>query len=141
MRSIKSIIVAAATMTLAACGGEASAPEAPAGPAIDVTAKELAAAYEANEAGAQLKYGKSVLNVSGRIKSIDLGIGDEPYLVLSGANEFSGPQAKLDKASQAQAPNLQKGQTVQLRCLKVSEIMGTAMLDECSIVSSADPKK
>lgn len=111
-----------------------SAAADPNAPALEVTARELSSAYEENEAGAQLKYGKSVLIVSAEIKSIDLGIGDEPYLVLNGTNEFMGPQAKLDDAGQAQAASLKKGQKIKLRCTKISEIAGTPMLDGCSIM-------
>lgn len=115
-------------------GSNSGAEAEPTGPALEVTARELAAAYEANEAGAQLKYGKSVLNVAAVIQSIDLGIGDEPFLVLRGTNDFMGPQAKLDEAGQAQAANLTKGQKIKLRCTKVSELAGTPMLDGCSII-------
>lgn len=102
---------------------------------MDVTARDLAAAYEENEAGAQMKYGKSVLNISGVIASIDLDMEDKPFLVLQGTNEFMGPQAKLDAASQAKAPALKKGQKIKLTCAKVTEMIGTPMLDGCSIIS------
>ncbi|HOB14188.1 MAG TPA: hypothetical protein PK680_08760 [Novosphingobium sp.] len=103
-------------------------------PPIEVTARELAAAYEENEAGAQLKYGKSPLIVTAVIQSIDLGLGDKPFLVLRGTNEFMGPQAQLDEAGQTQAANLKKGQKIKLRCAKVSEVVGTPMLNDCAIL-------
>ena len=114
--------------------GTAGTDDAPTGTPVEVTARGLAAAYEENEAGAQLKYGKSILIVSAVIQSIDLGIGDEPFLVLQGTNQFMGPQAQLDDASKAQAANLKKGQKIKLRCAKVSELGGTPMLDLCSII-------
>ncbi|SLK06518.1 OB-fold protein [Novosphingobium mathurense] len=102
-------------------------------PALEVTAKELAEAYEANEAAAQLKYGKRVLNVSATIANIQLDFADKPFLVLEGTNQFMGPQAKLDQESQAKAASLSKGQQVSLTCQSVSETVGTAMLDDCRI--------
>ena len=115
-------------------GDSEAASSATTGTPVEVTARELAAAYEENEAGAQLKYGKNPLIVTAVIQSINLGLGDKPYLVLRGTNEFMGPQAQLDEAGQAQAANLKKGQKISLRCAKVNEIAGTPMLDDCSIV-------
>lgn len=106
-------------------------------PPIAVTAKELAAAYEENEAAAQLKFGKSVLNVTANISAIQLGIGDKPFLVLEGTNQFMGPQAQLDEAGQAQAATLKKGQKISLTCQKVSEVVATPMLEGCSITADS----
>lgn len=115
-------------------GDTAGADGVPTGAPLDVTARELAAAYEENEAGAQMKYGKSLLNVTAVIQSIDLGIGDEPFLVLQGTNQFMGPQAQLDDAGKAQAGSLKKGQKIKLQCSSVTELGGTPMLDGCAII-------
>lgn len=101
--------------------------------ATEVTAKELAAAYEQNEAAAQQSYGKRPLMVSGKIRSVDLDFSDKPFLVLEGTNMFQGPQAELDDASQAKAGSLGKGQNVKLLCGDVSEVIGTPMLKDCTI--------
>lgn len=100
---------------------------------IKVTPKELQAAYEANEAAAQQKYGKSALLVNGTISAIQLDFSDKPFLVLVGTNEFMGPQAHLDKDSQAKASSLTKGQNVSLSCDGVSEVVGTPMLQDCRL--------
>lgn len=102
-------------------------------PPVEVSARNLEAAYAANEAAAQKQYGGKPLLVSATIKSIDLGLGDEPYLVLVGSNEFMGPQAHLDDVSQAKAGSLSKGQKVSLLCQDVSEIMSMPMLKDCAI--------
>lgn len=112
-----------------ASNGEAKAAVEP----IDVTARQLEAAYEANEAAAQQQYGNAPLLVSATIQSIDLGLTDEPFLVLSASNPFIGPQAQLTEASQAKVPFLSKGQNVTLLCQSVSELAGTPMLKDCEI--------
>ena len=89
---------------------------------IEVTARELEAAYAANEAGAQMQFGKKPLLVTGIIRSIDLDFADKPVLVLAGAEMFGGPQAALTEASQAMAPSLSKGQKIALRCEGVGEV-------------------
>lgn len=100
---------------------------------ITTTPGELVQAYEANEAAAQARFGRAPLLVTAQIASIDLGISDEPYLVLESGAMFSNPQAELEAASQAQANQLSKGQHVTLLCQSVSEIVGTPMLKDCAI--------
>lgn len=108
---------------------ESAAPVQP----IEVTARELEAAYAANEAGAQIKYGEKPLLVTAVIRSIDLDFADKPFLVLAGAEMFGGPQAALTETSQALAPSLAKGQKIVLQCSGVGEVVGTPMLKDCEI--------
>ncbi|MGH6787464.1 MAG: OB-fold protein [Novosphingobium sp.] len=122
--------------TLGSGGKQAGSPSAQASGAVEpiaTTARGLVQAYKANEAAAQSRFGNAPLLVSGSIHSIDLGMGDEPFLVLEGGELFSNPQAKLDEAGQAQAGTLTKGQNVQLLCQSVSEIIGTPMLENCAL--------
>jgi tRNA_anti-like/Uncharacterised protein family UPF0547 len=116
-------------------GGKATAPEqaAQAEQPLVVTARELESAYSANEAAAQKKYGGHLLQVTAVIKSIDLGLGDKPFLVVSGSNQFMGPQLHLSDASQAKASSLAKGQEITAICTSVSEVIGTPLLDGCDI--------
>ncbi|WP_288806305.1 hypothetical protein [uncultured Novosphingobium sp.] len=107
--------------------------EATAEPALAVTAVELAKAYEANEAAAQLKYGKRVLDVTATVSDIQLGLSDVPFLLLEGTNQFLRPHAELDEEGQKLAASLTKGQEVHLTCQSVKEVIGTPMLDDCHI--------
>ena len=128
MKTNASTVILSALL-VAGCG---PAPiEKPAGPPLTVTAKELAKAYEENEAGAQLKYGNHVLEVTGKIASIDLDFSNKPFLVLVGTNPFMGPQMQLTEASQAKAASLKKGAIVTSVCASVSELAGTPMLTGC----------
>ncbi|MFM2279002.1 MAG: hypothetical protein RLZZ444_1233 [Pseudomonadota bacterium] len=102
-------------------------------PPLETTALELVKDYEANEAAAQQKYGGKILNVSGVINSIELDIGDDPYLVLRGKDEYSGAHAALDDANKPKAAQLSKGQKVVVTCQSVSEIGGTPMLKDCAV--------
>lgn len=97
-----------------------------------VTALEVERAYSNNEAAAQQEYGSQRLQVSATIKSIDLGIGDEPFLVLKGES-FVGPQAQLTEEAQKKAASLSKGQKIVLICEGVSEAVGTPMFKDCSL--------
>lgn len=108
--------------------------EADATPALKVTAQQLEASYEANEVSAQQQYGGKRLEVSGIIKSIDLDFQDQPFVVLEGQNMFTGAQMKLTEESQKKASSLSKGQQITAICEDISEVVGTPMLKDCSII-------
>ena len=108
-------------------------PAKPAEPALKVTARELATAYEANEAAAQQRFGNKPLEVTATVTGVQLDFSDKPFLTLAGANEFTGPQAQLTEASQTKASGLAKGNAVTLICGGVSEVVGTPMLSDCEI--------
>lgn len=116
-----------------AAGTGTPAAGAAATPPIVVTASALAAAYAANEAAAQEKYGSSPLEVTGTLESVELGIGDEPGLILRGNEMFTRPQMDLTEASEAKASSLKKGQKVTAICASVSEVIGTPMLKDCEL--------
>lgn len=102
-------------------------------PPIAVTATELLAAYQENEVGANAKYKGKRLAITGRIKSIEAGFGDRPYLTLAagGQFEFASPHANMAKSEDSAVANLKKGQTVKLICIGDSEMAGTPILSEC----------
>lgn len=105
----------------------------PSSPPVEVTAKALAAAYEANEAAAQIQYGNKPLLVSGKIAGITLDFMDKPVVQLVASNEFMPAQASLIEAEQPKAAGLTKGQDIALLCAKVSEVVGAPQLSDCSI--------
>jgi hypothetical protein len=98
---------------------------------VVVTAKELAKAYEENEAAAQLKYGDKPLAVTGIIKGITLDLMDNPVVQLSGANDFLPVQGNL--ADKDAAAALKKGQKVTLHCESVTEVVSAPMLQDCRL--------
>lgn len=105
----------------------------PAAPPMPVTARELAAAYEANEVAAQKKYGGQRLAVTGIVDGVDLDLLDNPVLKLVGVNEFSPVQASFTKDYSDKLGELSKGQKVTITCDKLSEVIGTPMLHDCTI--------
>ena len=101
-------------------------------PAIEVTANDLFRAYQANEAAAQQQYGDQPLIVSGTVDGVDLDFANEPIVKLKTDNQFLSAQAKLVEADQGRASSLSKGDSVDLRCESVSEVIGTPMLAQCA---------
>ena len=112
--------------------GEAKVSVENAGPAaMAVTAKELAAAYEANEAAAQQKYGGHAIKVSGTIAAITLDFANDPVVNLEGKNEFTHVMLNLAADSKAKAAGLSKGQEITATCEDVSEVIGSPILKAC----------
>ncbi len=104
------------------------------GPAIGVSAQALDAAFRADEGAAQARYGNHVLEVTGTIAVIQLGIVDGPFVMLAGRSASRGPQVSLTRDSRGRAGALVRGQAIRLRCGGVSAIAGTPMLRECVIL-------
>jgi len=133
--NMRSLALIGIVFGVAACG-EMPAEEAaadPAVPAIEITSVELAKAFEKNEVAAQQKYGASPLLVSGKITGITLDFMDLPVVQLPGTNQFADVQASLGEEGKAVSATLKKGQDIVVRCGKVSEVVGTPMLDECVV--------
>lgn len=110
---------------------DVEAPAADASPPVAVSARDLGAAYEANEMAAQQKYGGHTLAVTGIVTSVDLDLSDDPVVMLQGANEFSSVHANFTKAEADATAALNKGQTVTVICSKLSEVMGSPILKDC----------
>lgn len=128
------IIIGLAAGDPKAGGGESVKKAAdPAKPPVEVTARELFAAYEANEAAAQQTYGDQPLLVSGTISAIELDALDDPVVRLATSNQFMSATANLTEESQKQASSLAKGAKIKLLCSDVSEVVGMPQLKDCEI--------
>lgn len=100
--------------------------------AIEVTSRELAAAYEANEVVAQQSFGGRPLLVTGRVEGVTLDFMDNPVVQLPGVNQFLQVQATLNDEKAAAA--LSQGQEVRLLCQEITEVISAPMLDDCELV-------
>lgn len=137
---MRTAVIVFGLVALAGCGappsdGGDSAGDAPAATVepLKVTSQELGRAYEDNEVAAQQTYGDKPLEVSGTIRSIELDFMDNPVLSLRGANEFSNVMANLGEEGKAVASRLSRGQDVTVTCAKVSEVIGSPILDDCTV--------
>jgi hypothetical protein len=114
----------------AASGGSTTAPVVE---PTKVSANELFAAYQANEASAQGQYGDRPLLVSGTVDGVDLDMTNDPVVKLRTSNEFMSAMANLTDASKPKASGLSKGEKVTLLCKNVGEVMGIPQLRDCDI--------
>ena len=101
--------------------------------AMDVTAQQLWAAYEQNEASAQQAYGGRPLRVSGIVDSVQLGISDEPFVTLKTGNMFQSVHLTFANPSDPAITAMRKGNKVTAVCTDVSEVVGTPILKDCAL--------
>ncbi len=135
-------------LLLAGCGsdgansGGGKASEAQGAPALKVTAAEVSKAFQKNEAKAKLTYDGHTLEVTGKVKDIDLDIGDSPVIKLRGFGESMGmgltQEGKLSDVdvhglSKEDAAKIDKGQSLTFICGGVDEVMGSPQLSDCKV--------
>lgn len=101
--------------------------------ATSVTAMELWQAYEQNEAAAQQAYGNRPLRITGKVKSIQLGFSDEPYVVMETGNMFQSVQLHFADPSDGSIASLRKGDVVSAICTDISEVVGSPILKGCAL--------
>ena len=112
---------------------EAASTPAPKVEVIKISSRELAKAYDENEAAADAKYKGKQLEVLGTIKMIDKGMMNEVNLQLTGKDDFSSVMATLSKEAESSAMNLKKKQKVTVVCTGEGEVMSMPILRECKI--------
>lgn len=110
----------------------ASAPEVE--EVISITAKQLFAAYDANEFAADEKYEGKLLEVSGKIDSIDTDILGTPYITLPvGPYSLFSVQCYFDRDEKANLAKLKKGRNIVIRGT-CDGWTGNILISDCEIV-------
>lgn len=112
-------------------------PAAPSVPVDDVyttTASALNRDYDRNEVATDLKIAGRVVEVSGRVQSIDKDFTDDVVLNLAAGNEFLPAGMTMEESETAKAAALSKGDQVTVRCKKMRRIMNTPSGDDCILM-------
>jgi hypothetical protein len=101
-------------------------------PLPEVSAQQLAQAYERNTVAADQQFKGKRFKVTGVVDSINADLFGKPYVtLLGGVNQFMQPQFKLDSAHVNYAASLQKGMRIALECKGRGDVAKTPMSDEC----------
>lgn len=98
-----------------------------------VTAAELANAYEENTVAADQQFKGKRFRVSGKIDSINTDLMGDPYVTLS-TSLFLDPQFSFSQAQLDVIGTLKKGQTVNLVCTGRGDVAKTPMSNECQVL-------
>ena len=105
---------------------------APVEPLLEVSAHQLAQAYERNTVAADQQYKGKRFKVTGVVVSINTDLFGNPYVTLrGGVNQFMQPQFELDKAHANYASGLQTGMRITMTCRGRGDVAKTPMSDEC----------
>jgi hypothetical protein len=129
------VLVGLGVIGAMAGGGDGAKPEAdaPAQPPMAITARELHAAFDANEVAAKGRFDGQRLAVTGTISGVTLDLMDNPVVQLESASEFQPVQAKFGKDDAAATGALAKGQEITVICEEVAELIGAPILDGCKL--------
>ncbi|WP_177179509.1 MULTISPECIES: SPOR domain-containing protein [Stenotrophomonas] len=100
---------------------------------MKATPVELFQAYSENEVRADQKYKRKRMLVTGQIRSIRSGVGDQPLVILAGGGRFEDVYARDIPA--AQAVQLNRDQVVTLLCEGSGTIASTPQLKGCIVYS------
>jgi hypothetical protein len=101
-----------------------------------ISAAKVASAYESNQVAADQSYYNKTLFISGRIASINSGLGNEPYVVLFGGNPFLAPQAHFDADNIQELVPLNRGQEIRIVCNGDGAIVGAPIFNKCMFAAS-----
>ncbi|MBF0106914.1 MAG: SEL1-like repeat protein [Deltaproteobacteria bacterium] len=96
-----------------------------------VTSVDVAKEYEKNQVAADQKYFKKRLIVSGKIKSINSGLDNSPYVLLQGNHSLMDPQAHFDDSQTQKVALLKKGEDLVLACEGNGAVIGVPMFANC----------
>ena len=144
---MRKIVGVAVLMMLAGCdggsaGNGAGGSSEQKGPALKVTASEISKAFQKNEAKAKLTYDGHTLEITGKVKDIDLNIGDSPVISLRGAGDSFGmgvnqdgkiTDVSINGLTKEDAAKIDKGQTLTFICESADEAMGGPQLTDCKV--------
>lgn len=113
---------------------ETKSSSAPTETAINVTSTQMAQAYDQNEAKGDALYKGKLLNVTGVVTSIDKDLTDNTVIMLNGLNDFQSVHAEVKESEESKAIDLRKGERITVQCRAKGEVIGSPMLDECTIL-------
>lgn len=106
---------------------------APVTPLFEVSAQQLAQAYDRNTVAADQQFKGKTFKVTGVVDSINTDLFGNPYVTLrGGVNQFMEPQFKLDDAHANYAAGLQSGMRVSLICIGGGDVAKTPMSKDCT---------
>lgn len=123
-----------AAAATAASGSDSAEQAALAAPLMDVTADELAKAYDANTVAADQRFKGVRFKVHGTVGDINTDMFGNPYVTLhGGVNEFMEPQFQFDESQKGELAKLKKGAVVTLICTGQGDVAKTPMSDSCTL--------
>ncbi|MBS7724717.1 hypothetical protein I0E51_07365 [Pseudomonas lalucatii] len=109
---------------------------APVAPMFEVSAQQLAQAYDRNTVAADHQFKAKRFKVTGVVESINTDLFGNPYVTLrGGVNQFMEPQFELDDAHATYAAGLQSGMRISLICTGHGDVAKTPISKGCAPIN------
>lgn len=105
--------------------GAATAAKATGDSVYKTTSVDLFRAYDANEVATDAAIHGRVVEISGRVNSIDKDAFDHIVVHLATANEFQSTSLTMGDSEAAKAGALQKGVMITVRCAGMKRMIGS----------------
>ena len=104
-------------------------------PPISVTSASIFKEYSENEVAADAKYKGKLIEISGKVVSVDNGTFDDEIIVRlsDGQYDFSGPWCYMKESERDKVLALKKGQQVVLIGVGDSATIGSPVLKSCAV--------
>ncbi|MGY4193370.1 OB-fold protein [Bradyrhizobium sp. USDA 4520] len=100
---------------------------------LAATAQELFEAYQSNEVATDIRLKGKIIQISGRIQSIDKNVFDSMYISLETSNRFMPTKVQTNKQDESKVAQLSRGQQVVFRCQSIHRWVGSPMGEDCSL--------
>lgn len=98
----------------------------------ELSAEQLAAAYDQDATGADLRYGNRTLRVSGRVHSIHAGAGG-PTVALGGEDPLLTVTASFDRAQADRVAAMTMDSRLTIICTRTMLVANSPALRDCRI--------
>lgn len=103
---------------------------------VRFTADSLFNAYDSNEVATDISLKGKIVEVTGRVQSINKNVFDQMYVSLATQNQFEPAQMNVVPADEPQIAALRKGQVVVFRCPKMKRWVGSPTGDDCVLINA-----
>lgn len=100
---------------------------------VDVTARDLYAAYEANEIAADDTYGGKTIRVTGKVRRARKSPSGEPVISLTGDGFLGSVDCYVREEHSGAAARLRKGKPATLVCSGAEPFLGDPRLRNCIV--------
>jgi hypothetical protein len=101
---------------------------------LRASAQELFDAYESNEVATDLRLKSKIIEVSGRVQSINKNAFDSMYVSLETRNQFMPTNVHPNKQDESKIAGLRRGQSVVFRCQRFKRWVGSPSGDDCVLI-------
>lgn len=108
--------------------------EAPTVEIYKTTARELYNSYEANEVATDDMLRGKIIEVSGRVESIEKDFADDIIVSLKINNEFAFARFNIDQSQKSVAAGLSKNQQVTIQCREMRRLLTFPSGTDCVIL-------